>query len=243
MKIPSPVLCPFQYLTAATMILLFVTLPAMTFAQNQQPIVLRYDRSSANFEAFGQSLATRFRDAGIPVRMEDRRFSVTFEAAMPPNYNSAVQLLAANREDQSRVDNFVNFSVQRYREATGVGPNNPGGPGGGQNPGGQNLGPANPRLDRPFNVQEQSLRGLAAAIFQFGIILCIIAAAVYIAIGSFYYFAAAGNASLAGQGKEIIQRSIIGLLLALIAWVLLNTISPQFTQLRDPQFGGGQQGR
>ncbi len=95
-------------------------------------------------------------------------------------------------------------------------------------------------LDCPFG-ETDSLLTFTEAIFKFGIALCVLAAAIYIAIGSFYYFAAAGNAKAAGTGKEIIQRSIIGLVLALVAWVILNTIHPQFAQnLRDPSLGGGQ---
>lgn len=94
-----------------------------------------------------------------------------------------------------------------------------------------------PTFDEPFGAGQSTINGLVNAIFQFGILLCIIAATIYISVGAFYYFVATGNAELAGRGKQIIQRSIIGLLLALISWVLLNTISTQFTNLRQPEFG------
>lgn len=85
------------------------------------------------------------------------------------------------------------------------------------------------------------------AIFQFGLILVVLAAAIYFAFGAYAYFLAAGNASMAAKGKELIQRSLVGLLLALVSWVLLNTISPQFAgNLKAPSlppgFGGGQSG-
>jgi len=89
--------------------------------------------------------------------------------------------------------------------------------------------------DEPFGKGETSIVSLADTVFRFGVVLCVLAAAIYIAIGAFYYFAASGNASLAEEGKKIIQRSIIGLILALIAWIILNTIHPQFaSEMKDP---------
>lgn len=92
-------------------------------------------------------------------------------------------------------------------------------------------------LNKPFG-DITSLTELANAIFKLGVILCVLAAAIYIALGAFAYFAAAGNAAMAQKGKELIQRSIIGLILALIAWIILNTIHPQFaSELTEPSLG------
>lgn len=74
----------------------------------------------------------------------------------------------------------------------------------------------------------------ASIVFQFGITIVVISAAVFIGIGAFFYFAAGGDAAMAGQGKEIVSRTIFGLVLALVAWVILKTISPQFIELKDP---------
>jgi hypothetical protein len=85
-------------------------------------------------------------------------------------------------------------------------------------------------LDKPFgNVND--IASLTNVIFQLGIGICVLAAAIYIAFGSFYYFLASGDAKLAQKGKEVIQRAIIGLILALVSWIILNTIHPQFTKL------------
>ena len=87
-------------------------------------------------------------------------------------------------------------------------------------------------LDQPFGKQD-SIATLTQAIFQFAIAACVLAACIYIAIGAFYYFAAAGgDAKRASEGKEKIQNAIIGLVLALVSWLILNTIHPQFTQLQ-----------
>lgn len=86
-------------------------------------------------------------------------------------------------------------------------------------------------LDEPFGKQE-TIGGLTNAIFRFGIILIVLAAAIYIAIGAYMYLVASGNAESAKTGKDYISRAIIGLILGLLAWVILTTISPQFTELK-----------
>lgn len=94
-----------------------------------------------------------------------------------------------------------------------------------------------PALAAPPDVDlatKSTIREWAAAAFQLGIILAVLAAAIYIAIGAYLYFAAAGNAELSRAGKDYITRAITGLVLALLAWVLLNTLSTQFTTLTDP---------
>jgi len=97
-------------------------------------------------------------------------------------------------------------------------------------------------LNKPIQNADTML-ALTQAIMELAIGLCVLAAAIYIAIGSFYYFAASGNAKLAEQGKQIITRSILGLIIALISWLILNTIHPQFaSQLKDPKFQSGAPG-
>lgn len=92
-------------------------------------------------------------------------------------------------------------------------------------------------LDYPFGSGE--LKGMAREAFNWAIFIIVVSAAIFIGIGAYFYFAAAGNAQLAGQGKEIITRAIMGLVIALIAFVILKTISPQFTDLPNPSLGGG----
>lgn len=89
-------------------------------------------------------------------------------------------------------------------------------------------------LDFPFGDSPASIGVLADAAFQSGIALIVLAAAVFLTIGAYYYFAAAGNAQLAAEGKAIMSRAIFGLILGLIAWILIKTISPQFVELKPP---------
>lgn len=92
-------------------------------------------------------------------------------------------------------------------------------------------------LDKPFG-DKNNIAELTQTIFEFGIALCVLAAAIYIAWGSLHYFYAAGDAKQAAEGKEIISRAITGLVLALVSWIILNTIHPQFTKLKVEDFKG-----
>jgi hypothetical protein len=67
------------------------------------------------------------------------------------------------------------------------------------------------------------LKGL----FNFGIAIVGIAALVMITIGGFWYVTSAGNASRTGTAKSMITDAILGLLVALFAWLILYTINPQ----------------
>ena len=100
-----------------------------------------------------------------------------------------------------------------------------------------------PSLDQPFPHAGAGLPGLVGEIFKLGIALIVIAAAIFIAIGAYMYFLAAGNAKYAETGKEYISRSVMGLILGLLAYIILQAISPQFVELKEltppaPQGGG-----
>lgn len=88
------------------------------------------------------------------------------------------------------------------------------------------------KIEQPIGGLEENVTFLPYidALFRFGIILTILASAISIALGAHAYFIASGNAAMAARGKEYIQRALIGLILALIAWVLLTTIHPQFAE-------------
>ncbi len=68
------------------------------------------------------------------------------------------------------------------------------------------------------------------AIYKFGIWTVGIAALLMISIGGFMYLTSAGNTSKTGQAKEIITDAIIGVILALVSWLLLYTINPDLVK-------------
>ena len=54
-----------------------------------------------------------------------------------------------------------------------------------------------------------------------------IAALLMLTVGGFYYLVSAGNQSLATTAKKIIFDALFGLIVALLGWVILNTINPE----------------
>ena len=71
-----------------------------------------------------------------------------------------------------------------------------------------------------------SLSGYLQWMFIFIVSAAGILALLMIMIGGFQYITAAGNESRAGQAKSRIQNAIIGLILALCSYLILNTINP-----------------
>jgi hypothetical protein len=69
-------------------------------------------------------------------------------------------------------------------------------------------------------------KNFVEGIYKFGIWAVGIAALLMITVGGFTYLTSAGNTAKAGAGKEIIKNAIFGLVVALLAWLLLNIINP-----------------
>lgn len=61
-----------------------------------------------------------------------------------------------------------------------------------------------------------------------------ILATVMMMWGGFHYITAAGNPQRMNEGKDIISNAVIGLVLVLISYLLLNAINPRLIQLRVP---------
>lgn len=73
------------------------------------------------------------------------------------------------------------------------------------------------------------------------ITMAIVAAAVIaIVIAGYIYMTAGGNASRVGTAKSIITAALIGIVLALAAFLILDTIHPQFaSEVKGPGEPGG----
>lgn len=65
-----------------------------------------------------------------------------------------------------------------------------------------------------------------SSVYKFGIWTIGIAALFMLSIGAFVYITSAGNNAVMGTAKTIIADAIIGLVLAMLSWLLLNTINP-----------------
>jgi hypothetical protein len=78
-------------------------------------------------------------------------------------------------------------------------------------------------------------------LFYVGILINIITAVIVmiglisIVIGAYFYMTAGGEAKRVDMGKDFIKAAISGIVLALTAWLILNTISPQFaSNIQEP---------
>ncbi len=75
--------------------------------------------------------------------------------------------------------------------------------------------------------ESTELPAYLTSLFNFAIAIVGIAALVMITIGGFWYLTSAGNASRVSTAKSMVTDAILGLLVALFAWLILNTINPQ----------------
>ncbi|MEK7181693.1 MAG: pilin [Patescibacteria group bacterium] len=69
------------------------------------------------------------------------------------------------------------------------------------------------------------------SIYNVALVLTVLSAVFMLTVGGFMYLTSAGNTSRLGSAKNIIFDSIFGLVLALVAWLILNTINPDLVRL------------
>ncbi len=70
-------------------------------------------------------------------------------------------------------------------------------------------------------------------LYEWGVSLGGIAVFIMLLAAGIQYLTSAGDPSKMGAAVKRIQSSILGLVLLLTSWLILNTISPQFVQLRE----------
>ncbi len=63
-------------------------------------------------------------------------------------------------------------------------------------------------------------------LYKFSFVAIALSALLMITIGGFYWLMSAGNQSVAGTAKKLITDALIGLGVALVSWLILNTINP-----------------
>ena len=71
-----------------------------------------------------------------------------------------------------------------------------------------------------------NLSGYLQWLFTFGISFAGIAAVAMIVVGGVQYITAYGNSSVVQSAKNRITQALLGLLLAICAWLILYTINP-----------------
>ncbi len=102
-------------------------------------------------------------------------------------------------------------------------------------------------LDYPFigidinDLESLGAAGLITWLYYAIIVLSSAAAFGVIVWGGIEYITSAGNASRMKSGADRIQNAAIGLLLVMIAYLTINTISPNILNLDDPDLPYGEQ--
>jgi len=73
------------------------------------------------------------------------------------------------------------------------------------------------------------------SVLNAGLMLIVLSAVFMVTVGGFLYLTSAGNTSKAGTAKSIIQDSLVGLGLAMLAYLILYVINPDLVNLRLSQ--------
>ena len=68
-------------------------------------------------------------------------------------------------------------------------------------------------------------------LYKFGLWAVGISAMIMIVIGGFFYMTAAGNSSQAGTAKKLITDALLGLIVAMISWLILYVINPNLVNI------------
>ncbi len=72
-----------------------------------------------------------------------------------------------------------------------------------------------------------TLQGYLEGLYKFGIAIVAILAVVMVAVGAFMYIvSSAGNVAKMTNAKDIITNALVGLVMALLAWLILFVINP-----------------
>lgn len=70
------------------------------------------------------------------------------------------------------------------------------------------------------------------ALYDYGMIICGILAAIVLMGGGVLWLTSAGDSSKVGQAKELITGSIIGTVILFSSWLILNTINPDLLKMK-----------
>lgn len=73
------------------------------------------------------------------------------------------------------------------------------------------------------------LKSYVEAIYRLALILVALSAVLMLSIGGFMYLTSAGNTAQLSSAKSVIFDALIGLVIALVAWLVLYIINPDLT--------------
>lgn len=83
-------------------------------------------------------------------------------------------------------------------------------------------------------IDEIKLKSFAATLFNIAVGAIVLIGVILVVVGGYIYMTAGGDASRVGTAKSVIGGALLGIVIALTAYVVLETISPQFINLEEP---------
>ncbi len=95
-------------------------------------------------------------------------------------------------------------------------------------------------LEMPFPgwegqcVDKISFSSFTQKLFNFIVAFIVGIGLIAVVAGGYFYMTAGGNAAQVGTAKAIISSALLGIVLALTAYIVLNTVSPQFIENKEP---------
>ena len=94
--------------------------------------------------------------------------------------------------------------------------------------------PGAPNINAGAANTDQSISALVAWFYVFIVGISGLAAFVMIIWGGVEYMTSAGNPTRTSEAKDKIQKALLGLLLILASYLILQVINPELTILREP---------
>lgn len=82
--------------------------------------------------------------------------------------------------------------------------------------------------------KNQNLASIVAWLYVFIVGISGLAAFVMIVWGGVQWMSSQGNPASTGDAKDKIQKALLGLLLVLVSFLILQVINPELTLLKDP---------
>lgn len=89
-------------------------------------------------------------------------------------------------------------------------------------------------IDTFIQSEERPLVTIANIIFQIGLAILIMVGLLSVVVGGYLYMTAGGSSEQIGTAKKWIGAALIGVTIGLLGWLILNTVSPQFTEPEEP---------
>ncbi len=96
---------------------------------------------------------------------------------------------------------------------------------------GANIGTAYTPLENVPFINGTTFQAYVEGIYRLGLVLIILSSVFMLVIGGFTYLTSAGNTAAISSAKHIITGALIGLVLALVSYIILNTINPDLVNV------------